>query len=345
MATRGGGLHTFPDIVAGLKADGHRDMDVVDLTVKETPFLDDLHVQEANDGTGNKSVIETGLPAVSWPMIYEGTAPSKGERKEVRDASGYASSLMELAARLYDIAPDKAAYLLQNAKSHLRAMGNAMGKASIYGNIKTDPNQFNGLALRYPQHGGTDVQTAGYYCINGARAAGSNVPSTAAMRSIYLVGHGSDGVYGFYPKGTTAGLKPGTPDMDAWSFDVNKNRYKSIIQLFEWNMGITVKDFRKCGRLSNIESDAMFGDTGMPNYIELLRRLKTRVESDGVRQCWYMGKSVLEMLEVRLSRLTQANAVTQADVEGRKVTTLWGIPVRIMSCMDDVNEDQTTVVA
>jgi len=317
-------------------------MDVVDLTVKETPFLDDLHVQEANDGTGNKSVIETGLPAVSWPMIYEGTAPSKGESREVRDAAGYATSLMELAYRLYEIAPDRAAYLLQKAKSHLRAMGNAMGTAAIYGDIRTDPNQFNGFSLRYPQHGSTETDEAAHFCISAMRSSGT---SSAALRSIYLAGHGADGVFGFYPKGTTAGLKPNAADMNAWSFDSSNRRYRSIVQLFEWNMGLCVKDFRKCGRLSNIESDAMFNTTGMPAYIELLRRLKTRVDGEGVRQCWYMGKTTLEMVETVLCRLTQANAIAQKDVEGREVTTLFGIPVRTMNCMDEVNEDATTAAS
>jgi len=337
MATLGSGLRTYRDIVTGLKADGSRDADIVELLAEENPILDDLMVQEANDGTGNKSVIRAGLPTMAWLKLYQGVSPSKGTKKEVRDASGHGESLMEVAKRLWKIAPDREQFMLDEAKTHIQAMGQGVASKLIYGNIATDPDAFNGLTMRFTEHGSTDEELAAHYVISA-----TSTQSAAALRSIWLVGHGSQSVFGFYPKGVTGGLIANPVEED-WAFDSNDGRYKVLLQQFEWDIGVTVKDFRYVGRLSNIESDEMFDTTGVGDYVEMLRRLKTRVKSDGVQQCFYMPPDVFEMIEVVCHRKTQGNAIKTEDIFGRKVETIWGIPVRTLDCMA-VNEDITTSV-
>lgn len=340
MATLGTRNPTYRDILSGLKKDGKRDANIVELFLRENSILDDLVVMPANEGQTNLTTIRAGIPDVAWTGIYEGPQGSKGSKRQVKDACGMAESLLEVAKKLYDKAPDKEGFMLDEAAVHAEAMGQSVATALIYGNIKVNPKQFNGLAIRYPTHGGSDIDLSSYYVLNGAK----DNPSAAAYRSIWLVGHGAKCVHGFTPEGSQTGLKQGAVE-EVWnSGDVETNgNYKLMRQLFQWELGLTVKDFRYAGRISNIESDAMFHPTGQPDYLELVRRLCIRVRSEGVRQVFYMDRLTLEMLNVVAGRLTQSNAIRQEELFGRKITSLFGVPVRTLDCMS-VNENVTASV-
>jgi hypothetical protein len=340
MATLATRNPTYRDILSGLTSDKKIDKEIVELFVEENPILDDIVIKEANEGMTNLSTIRAGMPSVAWNAIYEGVQPSKGSKRQVKDAAGHAESLIEVAERLYEIAPDKPGFLLDEATTHAEAMGQEIADALIYGNISVNAKKFNGLAVRFPTHGSNDEDLTSFYVLNGSRASNN---STAALRSIWLVGHGTKSIHGFYPKGTSGGLKRGAAETGLWAQDANGGQYKVVRQLFSWDIGLAVKDFRFAGRISNIESDAMFGATGMPDYLELLRRLSIRVRSAGVRQCLYMPKLVLEMLNVLAGRLTQENAVRTEDLFGRKITSVMGIPVRTLDCMN-IDETATTSV-
>lgn len=340
MATVIGTQHiTFRDILSGLKKDGSRDQHIVDMFLKKNPFLDDMVYILANNGQTNQTTLRAGLPDVAWTGIYEGPKPSKGSKRVVKDAAGMAESMLTAAKKLYDKAPDKEIFMADEAGTHVEAMGQDVAEALIYGNIKVNPKQFNGLSIRYPLHGGTDEDETPFYVINGAKASN---PSTAALRSIWLVGHGSTTIHGFFPEGAVAGLKTGAVKERLNTDDLaNVGAYEELYQMFQWEIGLAVKDFRYAGRVSNIESDVMFAASGQPDYLELLRRLNTRVEDGGVNQCWYMDKMTLEMIQVMCGRKTQENAMRSEQLFDRKVTTLFGIPVRKMACMN-TNETATT---
>lgn len=338
MATLGTGNITYRDVLAGLKGDKSRDADIVELFVEENPILDDLIVNEANDGSANLTTIRAGLPSVSWTSLYEGVQPSKGGKRQVKDASGRAESLIEVDKRLYDRAPDKSGFMLDEARSHAEAMGQDVATALFYGNIASNPKQFNGLAMRYPEHGGTDKDLSNNYVLSG-----SSNQSTSALRSIWLVGHSTKSAHLFYPQGTVGGLQK-SPLEDDTVEDSSGGKFKVKQQFFYWDVGLSVKDFRYCGRISNIESDKMFDSSGVPDYLELVRRLVIRVKAQGVKQSLYMDRMVLEMLNVVASRKTQANAIQTDDLFGRRVTTVYGIPVRICDALE-VNEDATTAAS
>jgi hypothetical protein len=333
---------TMRDLLSGLRRDGSRDQYIVDMFIKKNPFLDDMIVIPANEGQVNATTVRGGLPSVAWTGIYGGPTPSKSSKRIVKDAAGMAESMLTVAQKAYDKAPQKEMFLADEAATHIEAMGQAVATAMIYGNIKNNPLQFNGLSIRYPIHGGTDEDEGPFYVINGSRATGN---STAALRSIWLVGHSSTTIHGFYPNdsGATAGIVR-DPLKSHLREDPELGNYEELYQMFRWQIGLAVKDFRYAGRISNIESDAMFNTTGMPDYLELIRRIVNRVESNGANMCWYMDKMTFEMVQVLCGRKTQENAIRSETLFDRQVTTLFGYPVRKQACMN-VNEDATTAVA
>lgn len=339
MATLATRNPTYRDVLSGLKKDGSRDADIVELLIEENPILDDIVVIEANEGTAHVTTTRSGLPSVAWTSLYTGPQASKGSKTQVKDASGTAESLLEVATKLWEIAPDREGFMLDEARTHAEAMGQEVASQLIYGDISTDPKTFNGLAKRFPIHGGSDPDLSPYYVISGAK---SN-PSAAAYRSIWLVGHSTKSFHCFYPKGSKSGLVKG-PVKDESVQDAANGYYEVKRQLFQWNIGASVRDFRFCGRISNIESDYMFATTGQPDYLELVRRLAIRVRAGGVKQTWYMDRLTFEMLNVCASRKTQANAIQSVSLFERPIQSLYGIPVRILDCMS-VNESATTAAS
>lgn len=343
MATKGTYVLTYRDLVSRLKGDKTFDSEIVELMLEMNPMLDDMVISEANDGTSNRTTIRTGIPDVAWTAFYEGVQGSKGSVKPIRNTSGRLMTKIEVDARMFDQAPDKNALLLDEVGAHSGAMMNEMQDCLIYGKIATEPRKFNGLVNFYSTLGGTsstDDRVAKHYVFD---AKSSSQASTAALRSIWLVGWSQKSIRCFYPQGSKGGLQKGEwKKVDAYDTALTGGTYEVYRQYMEWQLGLDVRDFRYGGRIANLQSDEMFDTSGVPEYIEILRRMITRVKDDGVRQVFYMDKLTWEAVGVWLARKTMTNAIGFANLQERPTQTLFGIPVR--TC-DALNANETEVTA
>jgi len=343
MATKGAYVLTYRDLMSRLKGDKTFDREIVEVMLEQNPMLEDMVLTEANDGSSNKTTIRTGLPDVAWTSFYEGVQGSKGSTKQIRNTAGRIQTKIEIASDLYDQATDKGALILDEVGQHSQAMMNEMADCLIYGKIVTEPKKFNGLVNFYSQLGGvtsTDDKLAKHYVFD---ALSTSQASEASLRSIFLVGWSQKSIRAFYPRGTSGGLKKGELKMRVDAVDAdNGGTYEVNRQYLEWQLGLDVRDFRYGGRLANIQSDEMFDTSGVPNYWELLRRLTTRVRSDGVRQVFYMDKLTWEAVCVWADRKTASNAVKYGDLNEGIPHKLFGITVR--EC-DALNTNETKVTA
>lgn len=330
MATVGTNRLTYRDLMSGLTGKKTFDHEIVDLVMQENDILDDLVITEANDGSSNKTTIRTGLPEVAWVGFYEGVQASKGSKAQIRNVAGHMKSKLEIDADLYDAAPDKSALLLDEIGGHVEAMGQELADCLFYGKVSMEPKKFNGLINFYSELGGalsTDNTLAKHYVFDGKSTTQA---STAALRSIFLIGWGQKAIRCFYPQGSaTGGLKRGEfKKVDVVNADDATKTYEAYRQYLSWQLGLDVRDYRYGGRLANIQADEMFDTTGIPNYVELLDRLSSRVKSKGVNQAFYMDPLVWEAVKTWFSRATRANAFSFEQIEARKTPTLFGIPVR-----------------
>lgn len=343
MATLGNVL-TYRDLLSGLKGDKTFDHEIVDIMVQQNDILDDLIITEANDGSSNKTTIRTGLPTPTWVAFYEGVQASKGSKQQIRNTAGHLKSKLEIDADLWDAAPDKAALLRDEIEAHSSAMMNEMADALFYGKIVNEPKKFNGFVNFFGTLGGTastDDTVSKHYVFD---AKSTTQLSTAALRSIWLLGWSNRTIRCFYPKGSQGGMKKG----EFKKVDVSQSNtaldttYEAYRQYLSWQLGLDVRDYRYGGRLANLQSDEMFDTSGVPDYVELLKRMIARVRDDGVKQVWYMDKITWEAVQVWLDRKTMRNAYSYAQVESRKTKTLFGNPVRICDALNS-NEDEVTV--
>lgn len=345
MATKGNTVLTYRDLVAGRKGDGSFDSDIVELMVDQNPILDDIVITEANDGSSNKTTIRTGLPSVAWTGFYEGVQASHGSKKQVRNTSGRIKTKIEVDKDLWDQAPDKNALLLDEVSSHSEAMMSEMADCLFYGNVDSEPRKFNGLVNFYGQlqaASSTDDRVARHYVFDGMSPTQA---SEAALRSIWLVGWGQKSLRCFYPQRSQGGLRKGEwKPVDVEDGITTGATLEVYRQYMTWELGLDVRDYRYGGRIANVQADEMFDTTGVPNYIELLQQLVTRVHDSGVRQAFYMDKIVLEAMQVWFSRKTMGNAITYENVQQRlgKVPHIFGIPVRYCDALN-TNETKVTV--
>lgn len=343
MPIKGKTFVTYRELMAGLKGDKTFDHEIVEIMLQVNAILDDMYIVEANDGTSNITTIRTGMPEAYWTAFYEGVAASHGTKKQVRNTAGHLMSKLEIDARLYDQAPDRSALLHDEITSHCGTMGNEMADCLFYGNIGNEPKKFNGFGNFYSQIGGTastDDRVSSHYVFN---AKSATKPSTAMLRSIWLIGWGSQSMRCFYPRGSKGGIDKGEwKKVEATNPDDASKTYEAYRQYLNWQLGLDVRDYRFGGRIANIQADHMFDDSGMPEYIEMIRRMLTRVKDNGVKQVLYMDKLTLEAIGVWLARKTMANAMTFSQLQERMTPHLFGIPVR--TC-DALNTNEEEVVA
>jgi hypothetical protein len=342
MATKGSKMLTLRDVKSGTLPDGSFDRAIVEMMHDENPSLRDIPFQECNDGSQHISTIRTGLPTAVWKEYYKGVPASKSSKKQVINATGALGAKIIFDYDLYTKeagAGNGTQFLADEAAVHGEAIGQAAATALFYGNIASDPKGINGFFKSYAAYGAmtTDDRTIANFVINGK---GTDA-STAALRSIMLVGWGSRSMFGLVPKGASMGLAKSAikeqqlPDDDG-------NLYNAGIQDLSYNIGLCIKDFRYGCRIANIQLDK-WDATGAPDYFDLLTSAKIRAKSNGdIKRVWYMSKKTWEIIVRQLGKTTRANAYTYGDVNNGNVPdSLMGIPV----AQDDSLEVNETAVA
>jgi hypothetical protein len=332
MAIKGNTGITYRDLYKRLMSDGTWDKEIVELMLQENPILDDMIIREANDGSSDKVTIRTGIPAATWSAYYEGVQASKGSSKQVKDTSGMIETKIEMDARLFkDQANAKEAWMDEVAV-HAEAMNNGMADALFYGRIATEPRKFNGLINFYNAYqaaSSVDDKVSSHFVFD---AKSTTQASTAMLRSIWLIGWAPKSIRCFYPAGSRGGMEK-TEVIKVEMTDAANGTFPGLRQYLRWNLGLSVRDFRYGGRLANIQLDEMLDTSGVPDYIELLRRMNARVKSNGVNQVYYMDRTTWENIETLLHRKTMGNAVSVKEIQERTTETLFGRPVRICDAL------------
>jgi hypothetical protein len=317
------------DVAASLERKSQAKL-FIDLMQSRHDIFDDMVNVACNEGRSHVVTFRTGLPKATWTRLYGGVESSKGSEAMARITVAELESKMELDKRILDRYPTEVNSRIQReVASHCDAIVLNYVKAMMYGSKKINPDSFNGLATIYNDAGGTNPSEIAYNVISAGGSASDS------LGSIFLVGHGAEGFSNLYPQGhKSAGVDVGTMK-EAFVSEAGHptKTYEAMVQTFCMSGAPFVADWRKCGRICNFKRNVTAtGDdlkTEANKFFDILGRLTTRVDDKGVRQNLYMDKGVLEQIKVYASAITRANAVKEEDLNGHKVTTLNGIPVRI----------------
>lgn len=294
LPTKSGAVTLF-DIAQGMDPDG-KVARTINLLSQTNEMLTDMTWMEGNLPTGHKSTILTGLPVPVWRRLYQGVPASKATRASVTDSLGMLEARAEVDTKAYQLNGNSAAWRLAQNAPFLEAMNQNMAETVIYGDASVNSERFTGFAPRFS-------------AISGAGNGGNIVDAggTASDNtSVWLVVWGENTVTGIYPKGDPAiGLQHrDLGEIDA--FDELNNRYRALADLWQWDAGLVVSDWRYVVRIANIKVADLLAGTGTQaataatQLTKLMVRAQALIPNPGMgRAAFYANRTVKSLLQVQ----------------------------------------------
>lgn len=283
-----GGVGTLAEILEFYKSQ-QADTTMIELLNQTNDILDDIPFRESNRVEGHETRVRTDLPEVYFRRLYRGTPVSKSQWNRVTETLAMLESRMELDVKekeLYDAA--FGAYRMSEGKAHTEALRQKAAKLLFYGDHKKQPDEFDGLATRYSAIKAPNVIDAG--------------GKSGKLTSMYLVAWGGDTAHGLFPKNSIGGLQHEdlgrytTQDAEGYKFEV-------YADLFKWNIGLAVRDWRSVVRICNIDTEKLSVPAGSEGYIDLkaltIQAKNKMPEAMRNRAIWYVNSDVLTGLEMQ----------------------------------------------
>lgn len=307
---------------------------VVEMLSQTNEVMDDMLVMEANQATGHKTTVRTGLPTATWRMLNYGVPKGKSKTAQIVDNIGMLETYSEIDKKLADLNGNTAEFRASEDGPFMEGMNQQMASALFYSNSAGTPEQIMGLAPRFNT-------------VNPANAASAqnviDCGGTASTNtSIWLVCWGANTVHGLFPKGEPTGLQH--RDLGEHTLlDPNGNGYQGYRTHYKWDLGLTVRDWRYVVRICNIDVVQLIAGNA-PNLINAMvravHRLPTQPRAAGpvqssdakngmpqYRAAFYCNRTISTYID--LQALNKSNVLLkQEQWDGRPVLTFRGIPIR-----------------
>ena len=308
MATLASEYATLIDLTKRLNPNGSVETEISEMLTQSNPLLDDLMFKEGNEITGHQVTIRTGLPESYFRKINQGVAASKSTTVQVKEATAMLEAHSKIDGKLAQLNGNTAAWRLSEQKPFIESLNQKLNYALLYGDHTVNPEQFMGLAPRFDTISGA---------VNGDNildAGGTGSDNT----SIWLVGHGQEGVFGIYPKGSQGGLKhinekDGSGDGMMPLTDADGLTFRGYSDRYQWDCGLVVKDWRTVVRIANIDISDLLAlattqaTTAATNIIDLMSRSIDRLPDGlGIKPVFYANRTIFSMLRVMARRMASS---------------------------------------
>jgi hypothetical protein len=326
MSTLGTNVLTLEDLAKRLDPnDGIAK--IVELVAKRNEMLADMTWKEGNLITGEKTTIRTGLPTPTWRQLNYGVVQSKSTTAQIMDSCGMLEGFSKVDKALAELNGNTAEFRLTEDMAYLEAMSQQLSTTVIYGDTRTNPERFMGLAPRFSSIS-TDYTKSGYNVID---AGGRNNANT----SIWVVVWGANTAYGIYPKGSKAGWTMNTFDNQPQVFYDTQTpipgEYVGYRTHYKWDCGLTVRDWRYVARIANIDVAALLANTGaQADLSALLTQATERIWNlNEGRVAIYCTRDVRTMMRIQAAQKPNTlMTFEKAKDGGEHIAYFAGIPVR-----------------
>lgn len=262
---------------------------IAEVLAEDSPVLQSAMWTEANDTFSHKVVRRASLPSGSWRKLNEGVAVEASQTEEFTEGIGILQTYSQVDKDLADAAPNKAQFLMDEARSFLEGLSQTFENIFFYGNSNTAPETFSGLSTRMDALAATQN-------VIGAGGTGSDTTS------IYGVQWGMGSTHMVYPKGSSVGLTHTHLGEDTLS-DSSGNLYQGYRDLFSMKGGLVVKEPRSIIRLANIESSGTSNIFDEDDLITLLNRMR----QSGAGTVLYCNATIKTQMEIALKDKTNVN--------------------------------------
>lgn len=302
-------------------ANGKIVSDIVEIMADTNEILQDMAWKEGNQTMGNITTIRTGLPTPTWRLLNYGIQPTKSTTKQVTDTCGMLEDMAEVDAQLAAFNGNSAAWRLSEDSAHLEGMAQTMASTIFYGDTRTDPEKFVGLAPRFSQISTSDTQS-GYNIIDAGGTGSDNT-------SIWVVVWGDKTCHGIVPKGSVAGIQ--VKDLgEETKTDASGNMHRVLRTMYKWHAGLTVRDWRYIVRVANVDVSNLEDESNAANLSKMLIKALEKIPSLGAgRAAIYANRKITTYMRIQaLDKSNVSLSFDEAANGGRKIMSFEGIPFR-----------------
>jgi hypothetical protein len=327
MATIGNTFLTLADVYK--QTDENKDIaDIIEILHQRLDLLEDAPAMECNMGARHLTTVRNGLPTPTWRKLYQGVQPGKGTTTQVTDTTGMMESWSETDAKLLRLSKNPGKLRMNDARAHLEGMAQECAEVILYGDIATQPEKFTGMAPRFD----TPSAGNGKQLVNGGGAGGVNT-------SIWFVTWGENTCHLLYPEGTQAGIR--RQDLGEETKEkADGSMYRVAREKFEWDVGLSVRDWRGVSRICNIDVSELGSDPTASGYagadlidkmIDAYYLLDNPNQPQG-RTAIYTSRRVATFLHKQASNKKNVN-LTLETVQGKPMVSFLGHPIRRMDAL------------
>lgn len=292
---------------------------IIDLLAQTSSILDDAVVKECNNGDSNKTTVRNGLPEAEFRQFYDGVQCSKGQYTQITDSTGMLEVYSEVDKDLADMNSDTNQLRLNESLGFIESMNQTVEENLFYGNKKTNPAAFDGLANRYNKLS-TDEKSIGNWVID---AGGTGTTNT----SIWFITWGDLHTHLLYPKGSQAGLQHEDKEQQTKELPSGK-MYEVYRDLYKWFVGLTVRDYRSTCRIANIDVSKL-GTNEAADLIDKMVDAFNQIDDYNKtgRTVIYCNRKIRTFLQKQA--MNKANMhLTLNEIGGKKIVEFLGIPVK-----------------
>lgn len=337
MAT--GSWPTLVDVATRMDPDGKIPV-IAEMLSQANDMNDDLPWVKANGKTGHEFVFRTSIPAGTWRQYNQGVPYSKSTTAKARVGLGMLADYSQVDKDLARHSGDSIGFRESEDVAFLEGMGQTIAQTFIYGNTTTNPNSFMGFAPFYNTINTATAQNAANV-INGGGSGSDN-------SSLWLIGWGSDTVFGLFPEGSQAGLQMEDKGDVVPGFDSFGNRFEAYTSYFNQEAGLCPKDWRYAVRLANLDTTtAGLAGSNAPDLFAYMSKMlmlfpklgkstsgisKTDAPDDaavGVRPVFYANRTVRYYMDIQAIRDKNV-LLSPTDYAGRPIENFRGIPIKIV---------------
>lgn len=319
MATLSVTHPTLLDVSKRMDPNGNIDK-IVEMLHMTNEVLEDAVFIEANQMTGHRTTVRTGLPAATWRKLYGGVVPGKSTTAQVTESMGMLEAYAEVDKALADLNGNTAAFRSSEDAAFIEGMNQEFVQTLFTGNEGVEPEAFTGFAPRFNAISGA---------VNGENVISGGSVSGADAASIYLVVWGPNTVHCIYPKGSTAGLHHRDLGEDTVG-DSTTGYFQAYRTHYRWDAGLVVRDWRYVVRIANIDtSDLVKNAATGPDLIDLMTQALEQVKDLRMgRPAFYVNRTVRSFLRRQIANKVANSTLSMDEVAGRKVISFDGVPVR-----------------
>lgn len=295
---------------------------IIDLLAQTSSILEDAVVKECNDGASHRTTVRNGLPEVEFRKFYEGVKCSKGNYTQVTDTTGMLEVYSEVDKDLADLNADTNQFRLNESQGFIEAMNQTVEENFFYGSKKTNPAAFDGLALRYNKLAAEsdNDKAIGNWIIDAGGTGDTNT-------SIWFITWGDLHTHLLYPKGSSAGLQHEDKGQQTKELADGK-MYEVYRDLFKWNVGVSVRDYRSTCRIANIDVTKL-GTANAADLIDKMIDAYNQIEDYNKtgKTVIYCNRKIRTYLQKQA--MNKENVyLTLSEYAGKPIVDFLGIPIK-----------------